>query len=153
MIRCVHGRGAQTSARDCGWNPGGGSFEDDRGSLRLEAKPEDGILGCCSCSMGREDHEENRWRISAVTQNLGLGELDTKELGGMFRGGLVAVRCAPRDKILFACDSGATEQGRRVSTSATARYGQMRGPCRRHTELRVSWPVLARNRGTPARFA
>jgi hypothetical protein len=28
--------------------------------------------------VGREDHEENRWRISAVTQSLGLGELGTK---------------------------------------------------------------------------
>src|SRR5271165_2395846 len=99
MIRCFHGRGSQTSARDCGWNPGGPSSEDDRGSIRLEAKPEDGVSGCRCGSVGREDHEENRWRISAVTQSLGLGELDTN--GGMFNAGLVVVRWASRNNFLF----------------------------------------------------
>src|SRR5271157_3363708 len=89
MIRCIHGRGTQTSACDRGGNTGGPPFEDDGRSLRFEAEPSDGIYGCFGCSMGREDHEENRWRISAVTQSLGLDELDTT--GGGLVSGLVAV--------------------------------------------------------------
>src|SRR5271166_3239911 len=50
----------------------------------------------------------------------------------MFNGGSVNVCCESLDSFLFACDSGATEQGRRLSTSATGPCGQMRGPCRRH---------------------
>jgi len=81
MIRCVHGRGPQTSARDCRRNSGGPSSEDHRGSIRLEAKPEDGVSGCRCSSVGREDHEENRRRLPAMTQRMVLGELDTMGWG------------------------------------------------------------------------
>jgi len=57
------GRGTQTSARDRGGNIGGPSSENNGRSLRFEAKPTDGVSDFIGCSMGRADHEENRWRL------------------------------------------------------------------------------------------
>ena len=62
----------------------------------------------------------------------------------MFNGGSVNVCCESLDSFLFACDSGATEQGRRLSTSATGPCGQMRGPCRRHADY--AWVGLFTSR-------
>jgi len=62
------GRRSQTSAGDCGWDTGGASSENGRRSVRFEF-PANGFLGRCLCSVGGEDHEENRWRLWPLSEN------------------------------------------------------------------------------------